>query len=174
MRRRKFHKQLKQLGACSEATAWVSLHPKTKGAEEIWNDCEHPGWLLWLAARVGLPRTLVVRCLMDAGRGLLADLPRSSEAVVARAATELWAYGGGPIPDWLLLEVRQEHPQGWHFLVNLRDVGHRECLAAVANVAQDTLSAVAGVAAHQLCNDIRGTFFWEEVRAGLHQAMLEA
>lgn len=43
---------LRRLGACPESLGWVG----ERTIAEMWSQCEHPDWMLWLAARLNVPR----------------------------------------------------------------------------------------------------------------------
>ena len=167
MRRRKFYRSLRKLGACSEATAWVGRQPKRMKAREIWDDCEQPGWLLWLVVRVRLSRRAAMRLLMDAGADLLAEMPRTAAAVVARAEMEAWAYGPGalpPRPPGLSDEALLARP-GWRFLSHLYEMVYTASDHLAADSAQSALDQVLyRCDAHQLCRSICTAFLWKDVR----------
>jgi hypothetical protein len=81
-------KLLSRLGACREAIAWVGDMP----SKRAWETCERGDWLLWLSARVGVDRKLVVLAACDCAELALKHVPagenRPREAIeTARAWT---------------------------------------------------------------------------------------
>src|SRR5690606_25137581 len=50
-------------GACREAREWVAEQATTP--EQCWARCERADWMLWLVARVGVERRLVVEAACD-------------------------------------------------------------------------------------------------------------
>lgn len=47
--------QLRDLGACSDAIAWVG----DRDLAAAWAECQRGDWMLWLAARFGVDRRLI-------------------------------------------------------------------------------------------------------------------
>lgn len=43
----RFHEYLEKAGACDKGREWVGRH----GLKWAWNNCERPGWLVWLIWR---------------------------------------------------------------------------------------------------------------------------
>jgi hypothetical protein len=81
-------KLLSRLGACREATEWVGDMP----SKRAWETCHRGDWLLWLSARVGVDRKLVVLAACDCAELALKHVPagenRPREAIeTARAWT---------------------------------------------------------------------------------------
>lgn len=57
----KFQNQLAALNACGPARAWVG----GRTLRQAWTECQHAGWMAWLATRV-LPRKTAVAALVAA------------------------------------------------------------------------------------------------------------
>ena len=53
---------LKRLRACGNAVEYAAKHDTLEAA---WNNCERGDWLLWLAAKAGVDRKLVVSAACD-------------------------------------------------------------------------------------------------------------
>lgn len=87
---------LRRDDACSEAMAWAT---ETKGSpQSLWDACERADWLLWLAARVGADRKLVVLAACACARTALPHV-RAGELRPLRAieTAEAWARGEATI-----------------------------------------------------------------------------
>ena len=68
MKKTSFAKRLELMSACPESIEWVGA----KSAEEAWNTCENPSWMLWLLERTIEDRSdahrRVVLCACDFAR----------------------------------------------------------------------------------------------------------
>src|SRR5947208_617208 len=87
---------LSRLCACEDAIAWV----EDRTAEAAWNECPCGDWLLWVAARVGVDRKLVVRAACACARLALPHVP-AGEGRPLRAieAAEAWCEGRATIGE---------------------------------------------------------------------------
>lgn len=80
---------ISHLHPCREARAW--LGDKTAAAE-AWESCPRGDWTLWLAARVGVDRRLVVLAACDCARTALRHVPAGEDRPrLAIEAAEAWA-----------------------------------------------------------------------------------
>jgi len=85
-----FRKQLKKLNACGDAVKWVG----DRDMQTAWAECERGDWMLWLAAKIGVDRKLLVLAACDCAEPALAyvregeDRPR-----IAIETARLWCEG---------------------------------------------------------------------------------
>lgn len=61
--------QLRDLGACSDAIAWVG----DRDLAAAWAECQRGDWMLWLAARFGVDRRLIEEVRTAAAAAYAAD-----------------------------------------------------------------------------------------------------
>jgi hypothetical protein len=74
--------------ACSEALAWLKTQDSPRAA---WQTCERPDWMIWLAARRGVDRKVLVRIACDCARTALRFVPEGEERPrLAIETTERW------------------------------------------------------------------------------------
>jgi hypothetical protein len=77
------------LRPCSDAASWLATQPTI---EQAYLNCHRGDWLLWLAAKLSLPRPLLVQAACDCARTALCfvplDEPRPLQAI---EAAEVWA-----------------------------------------------------------------------------------
>lgn len=79
---------LRALDACPEAIQWSK---KRRDPRRAWNACERGDWLLWIAARLGVDRTLVVLAACDCARTALRYVPAGEDnPSIAIETTEKW------------------------------------------------------------------------------------
>ena len=80
---------LTHLRPCSDAADWLATQPTI---EQAYLNCHRGDWLLWLAAKLSLPRPLLVQAACDCARTALCfvplDEPRPLQAI---EAAEAWA-----------------------------------------------------------------------------------
>ena len=89
---------LNKKSACSEATEWVESHRWT--AKTLWNRCENGAWMLWIAARIGVDRKLLVRAACACARESLKYVRAGEERPrVAIETTERWTRGEATIGE---------------------------------------------------------------------------
>lgn len=90
--------QIRALGACSEALDWLEAHDGS--LYDAWRRCDRGDWLLWLAARVGIDRRLVVLAACDCAEPALVYVPEGEERPrVAIETARRWAAGEATIAD---------------------------------------------------------------------------
>ena len=82
---------LRKLGACQDAIAWAAGRDCDEAA---WHACERGDWLLWLAAKLTVPRPLVVLAGCDCARLALPFVPADEGRPLRAIETaEAWALG---------------------------------------------------------------------------------
>lgn len=87
---------LATLGADARLVEWAG----TRTLAETWADCEQGEWLLWLAARAGVDRRLVVRAACEIARTTLRHVPVCEDRPrLAIDAAEAWARGEATIDE---------------------------------------------------------------------------
>lgn len=101
MNRKEFNQKLKELEACQDALNWVATQTR-RTPKQIWDACDSPDWLIWLAFRLN-PRlnwviadlavcVFAVRALAIAGLDLpaaeLRNLPEIIDCTTANAAAK--------------------------------------------------------------------------------------
>ncbi len=95
---KKFAYQLKNLNACLEAQNWA----RGKNLAAAWKKCLRGDWLLWLAAKAGIDRRLVVEAACRCAESVVGLVPAGEERPTAAiAAARAWIQG-----DATLEEVR--------------------------------------------------------------------
>jgi hypothetical protein len=88
---------LDKYGACRDARAWAAGRAAT---EDSWLACERGDWLLWIAARLGVDRRLVVLAACDCARLSLHWIPDGEHRPrLAVEAAERWARGEAEIEE---------------------------------------------------------------------------
>jgi hypothetical protein len=87
---------MKDTGACADAVAWVAAHGGTP--RRIWSDCPRGDWMLWLAAKRGVDRKLVVTAVCKCARLALKHVPAGeTRPLKAIEAAEAWVRGEATI-----------------------------------------------------------------------------
>ena len=89
-----FQEELRQLGACHEASEWVGERTR----EQAWADCERVDWLLWYAVRVGATRQQVVTCACRFAR-LALQHTEDTRVLACIETTESWVRGEATLDD---------------------------------------------------------------------------
>ena len=98
--------QLVAIGACREALRWVNNRGITT-LQEAWEQCQRADWLVWLAARVGVPETTLVLLLTLLARPVVPQiLPGHKRLLECLALAEAWARG--EVPSDKLREQAEE------------------------------------------------------------------
>ena len=121
------HKDLlERLGACVEAQRWYD----GRDSREAWEVCERGDWLLWVAARLGVDRKLLVLAACDCADSALRHVPdgedRPRKAIEAARA---WCLGEASINE-------------------VRAAAHAACAAYAADAAACAAARAAACAAH--------------------------
>jgi hypothetical protein len=84
---------LEKYNACHYARTWAAGRTVS---EDSWLACERGDWLLWIAARLGVDRRLVVAAACDCARLALAYVPEGeARPRLAIEAAERWTRGDG-------------------------------------------------------------------------------
>ena len=90
------HETLERLKACPEAVGWVG----DRSPEAAWQECERGDWLLWVSAKIDVPRPLVVLAACGCARLALRYVPEGEDRLrVAIETAEAWARGGPDAPS---------------------------------------------------------------------------
>jgi hypothetical protein len=89
--------ELLRRGACADAVAWVG---QRKDPRRAWHACERGDWLLWIAAKVGVDRKLVVRAACACAREALRRVPQGEDRPrKCIEVAERWADGKASIEE---------------------------------------------------------------------------
>ena len=81
--------RISHLSPCTEAVTWLGDQTDVADA---WNSCPRGDWLLWLAGRVGVERTVLVKSAAGCARLVLHLVPAGEDRPrLAIAAAEAWA-----------------------------------------------------------------------------------
>ncbi len=89
---------LERLDACSEAREWAGQ----RTLAEVWTECARGDWLLWLAQRLRIDRSVIVRAAVECVRPALVYLPAREWPARALEVMLAWCEGKATIE-----EVRQ-------------------------------------------------------------------
>ncbi len=85
-----FASQLARLGACSEARNWVGRKP----IRTAYRTCERGDWMLWIAARAGVDRKVIVLAACECMRLALPHVRTGEDRPrVAIETAERWVRG---------------------------------------------------------------------------------
>jgi hypothetical protein len=90
--------RIRALGACSGALTW--LEAQEGSLYDAWRRCKRGDWLLWLAARAGVDRRLVVLAACDCAETALVHVPEGEHQ--PRNAIETarrWAAGEATLEE---------------------------------------------------------------------------
>jgi len=83
--------------ACGEALEWLEKQESPRAA---WDACERPDWMIWLAARRGIDRKIIVRIACDCARTVLRFVPEGEDRPrLAIETTERWLVGEATIEE---------------------------------------------------------------------------
>lgn len=89
--------RLRALDACSDARVWAAALPPDATEEAAWLACERADWLLWIAASLGVDRSLVVLAACACARTALPmwerQYPEDRRPHTAIETAEAWARG---------------------------------------------------------------------------------
>ena len=91
-----FTQKLKELNACKEAVEWVD----GRSLRKCWQVADRGDWMLWLAAKVGVDRKLLVLAACDCAETALKHVPEGEDR--PRKAIETaraWCDGKATIED---------------------------------------------------------------------------
>lgn len=87
------------LDPCDSARKWM-MSAHSGSAYDMWRRCDRGDWLLWLAARAGVDRRLVVLAACDCAETALVRVPAGEERPrIAIETARLWARGGATIAE---------------------------------------------------------------------------
>jgi len=97
-------------GACGEAIEWAA----GKQPYEAWRTCHRSDWLLWIAAKVGVDRKLVVQAACDCAELALVHVPEGDIAEHNSLTEALLAARdeGGLVYERLAAEAAREAAGG--------------------------------------------------------------
>jgi hypothetical protein len=88
---------LEKHGACRDARTWATGRTVS---EDSWFACDRGDWLIWIAARLGVDRRLVVLAACDCARLALPRIPDGEHRPrLAIEAAERWARGEATIEE---------------------------------------------------------------------------
>jgi len=130
-------KLLSKLHACTEARLWVGA----RELESAWNECERGDWMLWIAAKAGIDRKLVVLAACDCAETALQYVPEGEDRPrIAIETARRWAAG-----ECELSEVRRAADAA-----DAADAAAAAAAtyAAAADAAAATYAAAAAAAAY--------------------------
>lgn len=83
---------MRRLHACGDAIRWVESQDGSPYA--LWRRCDRGDWLLWLVARAGVDRRLVVLAACDCAETALVHVPAGEEQPrIAIEAARRWVRG---------------------------------------------------------------------------------
>jgi len=86
---------LRKHGACMDAVEWLGMRRAPKAA---WDACERGDWLLWIAARLGVKREIVVFAACQCAR-LALKYTKDPRVLNCIETTEAWTRGKASIED---------------------------------------------------------------------------
>jgi hypothetical protein len=131
---------LRELGACVDALRWASQHKAP--AHLMWRRSERGDWLLWVAAKAGVDRRLVVRAACLCAREALVHVPEGeTRPLRCIEVTEAWTRGEATIE-----QVREARREAWAYAAADAAVGAAYADAAYADAAYAAGGAAAAYA----------------------------
>ena len=89
-------KILTRIGACRDAINWCG----SRSVKEAWEECDRGDWLLWVAAKLGVDRKLIVLAACDCARTVLHLVAKGEKRPrIATETAERWANGEASIDE---------------------------------------------------------------------------
>jgi len=89
---------LQRYNACFDAIKWVKAQTGTP--QQIWESCKRGDWLLWIAARIGVGRKLVVTAACLCAREVLPRVTAGEDRpLIAIETAERWTRGEADIAE---------------------------------------------------------------------------
>lgn len=127
-----------EISGCSEAAEWA----KGKTPEEAWSACERGDWMLWIAAKSGVERKLIVMQACKAARRALKYVPKGEDRPLAAIeCAEAWCRGEATIE-----EVRSAAPAAADAAYDAYAAADAAACAACAAYAADAAADAADAA----------------------------
>ena len=165
----------KSKGACYEAMHW--LQGQTD-ADQAWQTCERPDWMIWYAARRNIDRKILVRIACDCARTVLRFVPEGEDRPrIAIETTERWIVGEATIEE--VRKARTDAADAYAAAAAAADAATAAADAATAatDAAADAAAAAAADAAAaaaadadarrnaniQMCNIVRKYISYQDV-----------
>ena len=178
MNRNELFEALGLFGACGEARDLTLDYTPSRQARDIWDQCNHPGWLLWLPVRLDLERRRAGRVLLGFGEDNLDDLPQELLIGAARGyrrEIEAWARTDADPPETVVCHPLKQWP-GWQLLYDIGGMALALTSKGAANSADDAITNLLPPhhdrgKAWSWCNTIRAEFSWEEIEPVLLEAL---
>jgi len=141
---------LETVGACREAREWLRAErkrrPGAKRSIERWEACPRGDWLLWLAAKAGVDRRMVVMAACAVAREALVHVPAGGDRPRRCIETaERWCRGEATIED--VRVARRTAAAAAHADADAADAAHAAAAYAAAAAAYAAAAAAADAAA---------------------------
>jgi hypothetical protein len=136
---------LRNLGACSESLAWLAAEQHQTVAA-AWDACPRGDWLLWIAARVGVDRRILVLAACDCAEPALVHVPAGEDRPrIAIETTRPWARGEATIEE--VREARRAAYAAANAASCAADNAYADAAYAAANAANAAFAFAAAAAA---------------------------
>ena len=128
---------LEKHDACQPSIDWVSSTEYATAAE-IWQNCQRPDWMLWIAARFGIDSKLLVRAAVECAKTAL-KYTKDQRVHNCIAVTERWLAG----------EASVDEVQDARRAAYAAAAAAYAAAAAAADAAADAYAAAAAAAARE-------------------------
>jgi len=150
------HDILTRLGACPDAIDWAAAHPDH---EEAWHASVRGDHLLWIAAKLGVDRKLVVLAACACARTTLVHVPEGEDRPrIAIETAEAWARG-----EVVIEQVRAACTAAYAAAYASDAAYAAYAAAAAAYAAADVAAAYASYAAAKSADIVRSIIPWSAV-----------
>lgn len=124
---------LRRLDACQEARVWVG----DRDLATAWRECARGDWMLWLAARAGVDRRLVVEAACDCAEAALVHVPAGENRPrVAIETARRWSRGEATVEEVRRAAADAADAYAASYAAADADAGRRASLARSADMVR--------------------------------------
>jgi len=132
---------LERLRACSDAVDWARTQT---GLYSAWRSCPRGDWLLWIAARLGVDRRVVVFAACQCAREALQFVPAGEDRTrIAIETAEAWTRGEATIDE---VRTASAAARAYASSASAASASYAASYAAYASYASASASSYAAAA----------------------------